>query len=134
MRENLSKAFKKIIYTPNPELSRIICCKIASREKRIIRIKLYVFSIIGSFSIIGFIPAIKALFTEFTQSGFYEYFSLLFSSGKNLTSYWKELSFSLAESLPVFNIIFLFSLIFIFLLSLRYVLKQIIKGQLSFSF
>ena len=129
MKENLKKAFQNSVYEPRFELSRDISRNIIKHEKRIIRIKLYLFSIVGSLSLVGFIPVLKTLFDGFTQSGFYEYFSLVFSSGSNLLSYWKELALSLIESLPILNIIFLFSLVFIFLLSLRYVLKQIINNN-----
>ena len=124
--ENLKKALQKLEYEPKADLVENIWQRVVAREKRLIRIKLYAFSLVGFLSLAGLVPVFKALFSDFAQSGFYEYFSLLFSSGNNLFSYWKELVSSLAESLPVLNIIFSFSLIFVFLWSLRYVLKQII--------
>ena len=134
MEKDLKKAFQNLIVEPKDGLVDDVWHQIVVREKRSTRIKLYLFSSAGLLSILGFIPALKALFDGFTQSGFYEYFSLVFSSGSNLFSYWKELGLSLIESLPVLNIIFTFSLVFIFLLSIRYVIKQIInQGQLSFS-
>ena len=129
MSENLKKAFQKLEYEPKTNLAENIWYSIVAHEKHFIRVKLYIFSFAGFLSILGFMPVFKALFSEFTQSGFYEYFSLVFSSGSNLFSYWKELILSLTESLPVVNIIFLFSLIFIFLLSMHYVLKQIINNN-----
>jgi hypothetical protein len=127
--ENLKKAFQKLAHKPKAELSDNIWDQIVVREKRLIRIKLYIFSLAGFLAMAGLVPAFKALFAEFTQSGFYEYFSLVFSSGGNLFSYWKDLALSLVESLPILNIIFSFSLIFVFLLSVRYVLKQIINNS-----
>jgi hypothetical protein len=129
MEENLKKTFEKLVYEPKVSLAENIWINIVKREKRFICVRLCVFSIVGFLSILGFIPALKSLFSEFTQSGFYEYLSIAFSSGNNLFSYWKELLSSLAESLPVVNIIFIFSLVFVFLLSIRYVLKQIINNN-----
>ena len=133
MEESLRKAFKRLVYEPQGDLSLSILHNVIIREKRIAKIKLYIFSFVGFLSVVGFVPAIKALLTQFTQSGFYEYLSLAFSSGSNLSLYWKELMMSLVESLPVINIILLLGIVFIFLLSVCYILKQIIKGQLTFS-
>ena len=127
--ENLKKSFQRLEIEPSAGLADKIWHHIAIREKRLIRIKLWAFSLIGFLSVAGLVPVFKALLTQFTQSGFYEYFSLVFSSGSNLFSYWKELVLSLVESLPIPNIIFSFSLIFIFLLSVRYILKQIINNN-----
>jgi len=129
MEKDLKKAFQNMTFEPKESLGDDIWLNIIAREKRSTRVKLYIFSVVSFLSVLGLIPALEALFNQFTQSGFYEYFSLIFSSGSNLFSYWKELVLSLAESLPIMNIIFSFSLVFIFLLSLRYVLKQIINSS-----
>jgi hypothetical protein len=71
----------------------------------------------------------KILINDFTQSGFYEYLSLAFSTKGLLFSYWKEFAFSLAESLPTMSIVLSLALLFIFFLSLRYVMKQIINNN-----
>jgi len=129
MEKNLKKVLKRAVYEPNSNLSEAIWHNIIKKEKFLIRFKVYAFSLLGFLSIAGIIPVAKSLFVEFTQSGFYEYFSLFFSSGSSLSFYWKELTLSMAESLPVLDIIFLFSLVFIFLFSLRYVFKQIINNN-----
>ena len=134
MNENLKKAFNNIKYQSEQDLSEKVWYSIVKHEKRISHIKLYTFSLFGILSLVGMIPAFKMLFADFSQSGFYEYFSLLFSSNGALVSSWKELAYSLAESLPTISIIFSFSILFIFFLSLRFVLKQIVRSQLSLSF
>jgi hypothetical protein len=134
MNENLKKAFNNIKYQSEQDLSEKVWHSIIKHEKRISYVKLYTFSLFGILSLVGMIPAFKMLFADFSQSGFYEYFSLLFSSNGALASSWKELAYSLAESLPTISIIFSFTILFVFFLSLRYVLKQIVKGQLSLSF
>jgi len=74
------------------------------------------------------------LANEFSKSGFYEYLALMFSSNGEITSYWKELTLSMAESLPVMAIIYTLFLIFILFLSAKYVTKQIIKNQSVLSY
>jgi hypothetical protein len=104
------------------------------REKHLTLIKLWSFVAMGVFSFIGLIPALKILSNDFTQSGFYEYLSLIFSSSGSIITYWKDFLLLLAESLPVISIISLCTLIFIFFLSAKYAMKQIIKSQLTLSF
>jgi len=81
-------------------------------------------------SAVGLIPAFEMLLNNLAQSGFSEYFSLIFSDGGSMLTYWKELSFSLAESLPVMSIILTLSTLFVCFLSLRYLIKQIGKNNL----
>jgi hypothetical protein len=134
MEQKLTKVFQKANYQSDANLSQDIWYFLLKREKRIAKLKLTAFSFVGILSLVGAIPAFKMLATDFAQSGFYEYFSLLFSSNGALASSWKELAYSLAESLPTISIILSLSVVFVFFLSIRYVLKQIIKGQLSLSF
>jgi len=125
--ENLKKAFQNLNQESKVDLVTSIFGQVIKREKRLARIKLVGHSLLGFLSIVGFFPVLRSLFSELTSSGFYEYFSVAFSSGSNLTFYWKELTLLLAESLPVINIVFVLVLLFVFLLSMRHVLKQIIS-------
>jgi len=133
VEQKLAKAFQAIRYEINSDLSENIWQAIVLRDRHIARIKLWAFSIIGLVSFIGLIPVLKIMLSDLTQSGFYEYLSLIFSSGSIIT-YWKDFLLLIAESLPVISIISSLTLIFIFFLSIRYALKQIIKGQLMLSF
>ena len=130
MEKELLKAFHKAKES-NPSLATDIWRKLVIRNKRIAIVKLWAFSIVGFFSLMGLIPAWKALSTDLSQSGFYEYFSILFSNGWSITSYWRESIMSIAQSLPTMSILISLSLVFIFLLSLKFIAKQIIKSQLS---
>jgi len=142
MNKELIKIFQKSL-TPPPENSpSLIWEKILKREKRLARTRLSIFSIVGTVSFLGLIPIFKILLKDLAKSGFYEYLSIAFSNGGTLSLYWKELSFSLTEALPVISILETASLVFVFFLSLHYILKQIIRptqqksrlGQLSLSF
>jgi hypothetical protein len=130
MQDNLIKIFKKAKYEPSPDLAFSIWHTVVVQNKYMVKFKLCIFVFTGFFSLVGLVPVFQMLLNDLTQSGFYEYFSLIFSDGGSMLSSWKELIFSLAESLPIMSIIFTLSLIFIFFLSLRYVIKQINRNQL----
>jgi len=129
MEEGLKRAFQAAKYEPNKGLAPEIWRAVAMRNKRILFLKIASFSSLGIAALIGFIPMFQMLINDFAKSGFYEYLSLAFSSGGSITSYWKELVFSLAESLPTTSIVIVLVIVFIFFLSLRYVMKQIINNK-----
>jgi hypothetical protein len=129
MDKELTKAFHKIKYTESSNLAENIWSGIVVRNRRIARLKLWIFSFMGFTSFIGLIPAWYALSSDLTQSGFYEYFSLIFSSDGSIFTYWKEFALSIAESLPTTSIALSLSLVFVLLISLRYVARQIINNN-----
>jgi hypothetical protein len=132
--QELSKVFQKASFQAEANLSENIWHSIVIREKRIAKFKLTIFSTLGALSFAGAFPIFKSLLTDFSQSGFSGYLSLIFSNFAALASSWKELAYSLAETLPVVSILLSVSVVFVFFLSIRYVLKQIIKSQLSLKF
>jgi hypothetical protein len=134
MKQKLVKAFQKIKYEVNLDSPEKIWQVIVLREKHFTLIKLWSFVAMGVFSFIGLIPVFTTLLSDLKRSGFYEYLSLAFSSSGSIIVYWKDFLLLLAESLPVISIISLFILIFIFFLSVKYAMKQIVKSQLTLSF
>jgi len=134
MEPRLTKAFQKIKYSADSDLPENIWQFIVRREKHLTLIKLWSFVAMGIFSFIGLIPVFVMLLSDLKRSGFYEYFSLTFSSSGSLIAYWKDFILLLGESLPVVSLIATLTLIFIFFLSLKYTMRQIIKGQLSLTF
>jgi hypothetical protein len=133
METKLTKIFQEAKYEPDSKLARAVWGAIVRRDKLITRLKLWAFALLGLVSFGGLVPATQALFDDLTRSGFYEYFSLIFSDSRSVLYYWKELSFSLAESLPIVSTIFALSLIFACFLSLRYLMKQVGRNQLILS-
>lgn len=127
--DKLTKIFQKVVYKTDPDLALSIWNTIITRNKRMTQIKLWSFSLVGIASFAGLIPAYKILLSELTQSGFYEYASLAFSDTSLLLSAWKELAFSLIESLPIMSIVFTLTLLFTIFLSMKYVVKQIINDN-----
>jgi len=133
MQNRLTKILKQARLEPESDLALSVWQKIAAREKRGSQIRIWSFSFLGFFSIVGLIPAISELLSDLSHSGFYDYFSLIFSSSGSLFAYWRELALSLAESLPIMSIFFTLSLLFVCFLSLRFLIKQIDRNQLMSS-
>ena len=129
MRDKLTKIFQGAKYFPPEALADNIWFAITLRNKRMIQIKLWAFTFAVIASLSGFVPAFISLSRDLAQSGFYEYFSLIFSDGGSMLLNWKEFIFSISESLPVTGIILTLSLVFTCLLSVRYLMKQIGKNQ-----
>jgi hypothetical protein len=125
MQNKLIKIFQEAKYEPESDLSENIWRKIIVRDKKMTQIKMWTFSFLGFISLAGLVPALRALSGDLAQSGFSEYFSLIFSDTSSMLSSWKELFFSLAESLPIISLISALSLLFIFFLSIKYIVKQI---------
>ncbi|HPS21234.1 MAG TPA: hypothetical protein PLO44_00260 [Candidatus Paceibacterota bacterium] len=129
MENELAKIMKKAGYQAEPNLSEDIWRSIVLRQKKAAKIKLTLFSITSFVAFVGAFPIFKNLATQFAQSGFYEYLSLAFSNVSGLAGFWKELVYSIAETLPVSNILLSCAVVFIFFLSARYALKQVIRNQ-----
>jgi hypothetical protein len=129
MDKKLREVFKKAKYEETGELKNIIWEKITLHDTGIFYTKVVSFSLLSLSSFFAFIPMFKILASDFAKSGFYEYLSLIFSNGGLFSSYWKEFAFSLAESLPTMSILISLTLVFVFFLSLRNVIKQIINNN-----
>lgn len=134
MEEKLVRAFKEAKYTTNKDLSDQVWSTIMTRNKRVLRIKLWTLGSIVTASFFGLIPTLNTLSSNLSQSGFYDYSSLIFSDLSAISAVWKEFSMLLAGSLPVFSILISLTLIFIFLISIKNIAKQLnSKKQLSVS-
>lgn len=86
---------------PSRDLKKGILLGIAREELR--RAKVY-FTIAATAlpaSLIAVFLSGRYLINSFYQSGFYDYFSLLFSGDSTVLAYWKELAYSLVETMPI---------------------------------
>ena len=126
----LIEIFKKIKLEADPRMAENVYHTIILRNKRETLFKLWAFAFAGFISFVGLIPMTITLLGNLARSGLYDYFSLIFENGWSMLSYWKELLFSMAQSLPTTSIVFTLSLIFVFFLSIRYTMKEIDKNQL----
>ncbi len=98
-----------------------------SKEQRLLRAKrrIIIFSI-GLFgSLLAFIPTFHMLRTGIIESGFIEFFSLLFSDSWVVMTYWQNFILTLLESIPSLSIAAFLTTVFVFLGSLKYLMRNI---------
>ena len=133
MESELEKAFCLIKYEMDENLNENIWHTICEKNKKIIKIKLYIFSSLLAGSILALIPALITLYRNLLQSGVYEYSSLIFSDIRSIFSLWKQFGLLLIESLPIMNILLSSTLVLILFIALKNTIRSIIiKNQLSF--
>ena len=90
---------------PTKELRHNILLGIKQEEHSRIKAHLFVYVSIIPFSVLGIVLSARYMLEGFYQSGFYDYLSLLFLGDSAVYTYWKELSFSLIDSMPIIGII-----------------------------
>lgn len=109
---------------PNQEIFESIMLSISLAERRSARIKLTILGGISLLSFLAIFPLLQYSGNQFYQSGFTEYFSLIFSDWTTLSIYWKDLMISLAESLPILSTTAILLSVFVLLTSLRSAIKN----------
>lgn len=75
------------------------------KNKIAIKRKIAVFSVMLAVSFVGLIPAVKAAYSGFANSGFTQLFSLIFSDTAIVMSLWQNFALSLLETLPINGIL-----------------------------
>jgi ABC-type spermidine/putrescine transport system permease subunit I len=96
-------------------------------EKRLLGVKrrLAVFSIGAAGSAAAFIPVFKMAQLEISNSGFLQFFSLLFSDFGAVAVYWHSFTLSLLETLPAMSLAVFLAITLLFLESLKFLAKDI---------
>jgi hypothetical protein len=101
-----------------------IIFRINEEGLRTARIRFVCFSFLSLAALSALIPAWNELRSEATQSGFLQFFSLLFSDASIIAVYWQDFTMTVAESLPVFGISAVLAAMFAFLLSMRFMVRD----------
>lgn len=127
MEDKIAKAIKDAKYFPTQDLPFLIKNKISIMEKREVWIKSTTLFLLASISLWGSFSTINTLLYKMSQSGFYEYLNIITSDYEIILSFWRELAYSLAESLPTVSLLYPTSLLLIFFISTIYFFKQIYK-------
>lgn len=110
---------------PGELFDRIMSRIRAERRLLTIRRRLTLFSAIIIASAVAFVPVYQMVQAGFAESGFNEFFSLIFSDTGIVMAYWQNFILSLLETLPIMNIILLLALALIFLETFKYLVKDI---------
>jgi hypothetical protein len=71
------------------------------------------------------LPVWNWFYGEITQTGFTQFFSLIFSDMDTIINYWQDFALSLLESLPFYSLAGILTVIFILLFSGRYMVHDI---------
>ena len=106
MSEEYQK-FNILPIEPPKGLMPAILQRVKILQKRAVRVRFALESTLagGSFTALVYVGVYA--WHSFNQSGFYEYLSLVSSDSATLVHYWRELSLSLIETLPIISLIVL---------------------------
>ncbi len=129
MRKEHEKIFITELQRKAPAglLGRILLRIKDERDWRSARVRVAFFGTIALAALGGLIPAWRELHTELSQSGFAQFVLLLFSDAGFVAAYWREFGLSLAESLPILGISAILGSAFAFLLSARFLTRDLEK-------
>ncbi len=107
MEKSYHQIFQQSLPSHNPPhgLETAILSRIRRAEKNAARTRFVLLTSLATSSLFSMIPSVTYLLNSFSQSGFYHYLSLIISDNTVLALYWKELTLSLIESLPLLGLI-----------------------------
>ncbi len=127
MHNDYKKLFSHIESPALPEglFSKIMQRINQERRLSVLKRKLAVVSFMTTCSLVAFVPIFNMAQAEFSQSGFFQFFSLIFSDFGTIITQWQSFIFTLLESLPLISITALLAVIFVFLLSLKILTRNI---------
>jgi ABC-type spermidine/putrescine transport system permease subunit I len=96
------------------------------QEKNIMAVKrrLVVFFFGFLASAAAMIPVFNLVQTEISQSGFLQFFSLVFSDFGAVIVYWRTFAMSLLETIPAVSVAMFLAVIFVFLASFKLLVKN----------
>lgn len=125
MRQDYEKFFHRLSDGEPPQgLYHAVLARIAYEKRRAARLQFACFGAVALLSFIALVPAFGYAAQEFSQSSFKQYLSLFFSDSAIAIGYWKEFSLSLADSLPLFGITLVLSMLFALVSSLKLALNR----------
>lgn len=133
--KNLSDFDKQILvwgraHLDPPQPSELLFFKVMDRidkEEKIIKIRrrVVVFAVSVAVSAAALVPAWQQVYLGFIESGFFHFFSLLFSDAAIVMIYWRSFLLSLLEALPVMSLIVFSAVVLVFLESLKSLIKDL---------
>ena len=110
---------------PSDELAEKILGKIKQAQKRKAKIRLAVFAVVSVLSVVALVPAGYWLWQDVSQSGFFQFVSLLFSDFGMVLAYWHNFVLAVLESLPVLSLIVFSGVAVLLLESIRSLSRNI---------
>lgn len=95
------------------------------KNKIAIKRKIAIFSVMLAISFVCLIPASRAVYSGFADSGFTSLFSLIFSDTFLIMGFWQNFVLSLLETLPLNEILITGVLSVVFLSSLKFLFNNL---------
>lgn len=125
MRKDYETLLRNLAHVDPPKrLYGNILARIEIEQTRKAKIRFVLMGTTAICSLLALVPAVQYTAKEFSQSGFLQYLSLIFSDSATIMAYWKEFTFSLAESLPAFGITMILSILFVLFGSIILVIRD----------
>ncbi len=109
-----------------------ITLKINREQKKADLTRTIFYAGIFGLSLAALIPSFNLLKADAAASGFWEYFSLVFSDSAIIAKYWQNFSLSLLEVLPAMSLAAFLAVIFALLESLKCLAKDYSVGRIGF--
>lgn len=116
---------KQFLIEPPAGLFEKILNRIHKEERLFVLRKVVLFSITFTGSVIGFIPALKMLISDFTQSGFLRFFFLIFSDFSSVITYWQSFTLILLETLPALSLVLFLTVLLVLLQSVKSLTRDV---------
>ncbi len=110
---------------PPGNLLEKIMKRIHHEERVLIWRKVILFSATLAASVIGFIPAFRMVSADFAQSGFFNFFSLIFSDFSSVAVYWRSFTLMLLETLPAISLAVFLAVVLTLLQSARSLTRNV---------
>lgn len=104
---------------PPTGLLEKILKSIHAQERLLALRRVALFSVFFIGSIIGLFPTFNMLLSDFNQSGFLQFFSLVFSDFSTIVTYWKSFIIILLETLPAISLALFLTVVLTFLQSIK---------------
>jgi len=114
---NLESILKSSHHNTPEGLDVAIISRVQILIKRKAQRKMFGFGVISAISFVGLITWSKNLWASLQTSGVYDYMSVLASNTSDLSLFWKEILFSILESIPFITISTFLILLVIFIMS-----------------
>jgi hypothetical protein len=130
----MKKDFKNLLThlrpaEPSPDLLDKIIFRINHEQQMAmsvrLKVRMFVSSAVSLTMLVYFLPVWNWFQAEISQTGFSQFFSLIFSDLNSIGNYWQDFALSLLESLPFFSLVGVLAIVFIFLFSGRYMIHDI---------
>lgn len=127
MREDFKKLFSLTIPPEPPHgLFEKITNRIQKEQKMVsVRRHAFVFALSALCSAVALVPIFQITQSGMKESGFMQFFSLLFSDFGIITANWQGYILTILETIPIMKFVALLAIILVFLESLKILTRDI---------